>query len=139
MDSDTSSLDYSSAEEDGDPNLYLSSPSSQGSGVSGASTFSKYDTHWMGWIRCIFFWILLPAKWLLGIPVYLFRNIYNGGSTAPAISGSHQPSDLRRVKRVQTLRRDHIVHRTTDRRRGVIEVCATSPISFHFFKLWLVG
>lgn len=121
VDSDTSSLDYSSAEEDGDPNVYLSSPSSQGSGVSGASTFSKYDTHWMGWIRCIFFWILLPAKWLLGIPVYLFRNIYNGGSTAPAISGSHQPSDLRRVKRVQTLRRDHIVHRTTDRRRGVIE------------------
>ncbi|XP_050255656.1 uncharacterized protein LOC126701540 isoform X1 [Quercus robur] len=120
VDSDTSSVDYSSAEEDSDRNIYPASPSSQSSRVSGASTFTKYDRHRTGWIRCIFFWILLPAKFLMGIPVYLYRFLFNSVSKAPALSGSHQHSGLHSIKRVFTLR-DQIVHRTTDRRRGVIE------------------
>ncbi|KAM3751089.1 hypothetical protein ACB098_04G082100 [Castanea mollissima] len=120
VDSDTSSVDYSSAEEDSDRNIYPASPSSQSSRVSGASTYTKYDRHRTGWIRCIFFWILLPAKLLMGIPVYLYRFLFNRVSKAPALSGSHQHSGLHSIKRVFTLR-DQIVHRTTDRRRGVIE------------------
>ncbi|KAL4633253.1 hypothetical protein ACB092_04G109700 [Castanea dentata] len=120
VDSDTSSVDYSSAEEDSDRNIYPASPSSQSSRVSGASTYTKYDRHRTGWIRCIFFWILLPAKFLMGIPVYLYRFLFNRVSKAPALSGSHQHSGLHSIKRVFTLR-DQIVHRTTDRRRGVIE------------------
>lgn len=120
VDSDTSSVDYSSAEEDSDRNIYPASPSSQSSRVSGASTFTKYERHRTGWIRCIFFWILLPAKFLMGIPVYLYRSLFNRVSKAPALSRSHQHSGLHSIKRVFTLR-DQIVHRTTDRRRGVIE------------------
>ncbi|XP_062158249.1 uncharacterized protein LOC133865790 isoform X2 [Alnus glutinosa] len=81
MDSDTSSVDYSSAEEDSDLNIYPASPSSQSSRISGASTFTKYDRQCTGWI-----------------------------------SQQH----LHPIKRVQTLK-DHLLHRTTDRRRGVIE------------------
>lgn len=135
MDSDSSSVDYSSAEEDSDLNIYPASPSSQSSRVSGASTFTKYDRHRTGWIRCIFFWILLPAKLLLGIPVRLCHFVYNRGSKAPAISGSHQR--LHPFKRVRTLK-DQIVHNTTDRRRGVIEVCAWPAISYDSWKLWFV-
>ncbi|KAF5445382.1 hypothetical protein F2P56_034433 [Juglans regia] len=120
VDSDTSSVDYSSAEEDSDLNIYPASPSSQSSRASGATTFTKYDRHYRGWIRCIFFWILLPAKLLLGIPVYFCHFLYNRGSKVPAISESHQSPNLRSIKKVLTLR-DHIVHRATDRRRGVIE------------------
>ncbi|KAF5445383.1 hypothetical protein F2P56_034434 [Juglans regia] len=83
VDSDTSSVDYSSAEEDSDLNIYPASPSSQSSRASGATTFTK-------------------------------------GSKVPAISESHQSPNLRSIKKVLTLR-DHIVHRATDRRRGVIE------------------
>lgn len=135
VDSDTSSVDYSSAEEDSDRNIYPASPSSQSSRVSGASTYTKYDRHRTGWIRCIFFWILLPAKFLMGIPVYLYRFLFNRGSKAPALSGSHQHSGLHSIKRVFTLR-DQMVHRTTDRRRGVIEVCARTAISYQSWKLW---
>ncbi|XP_040999286.1 uncharacterized protein LOC121245072 isoform X2 [Juglans microcarpa x Juglans regia] len=83
VDSDTSSVDYSSAEEDSDLNIYPASPSSQSSRASGATTFTK-------------------------------------GLKVPAISENHQSSNLRSIKKVLTLR-DHIVHRATDRRRGVIE------------------
>lgn len=136
VDSDTSSVDYSSAEEDSDLNIYPASPSSQSSRASGASAFTKYDRHYRGWIRCLFFWILLPAKLLLGIPVYLCHFLYNRGSKAPAVSENQSPN-LRSIKRALTLK-DHIVHRTTDRRRGVIEVCAKSTISHRSWKLWFV-
>lgn len=120
VDSDTSSVDYSSAEEDSDINICPASPSSQSSRVSRSSSLIKYDRLQTGWIRCIFFWILLPAKFLLGIPFYLCRFLCNRVSKAPAITGTHQSSNFRTIKRVQTLK-DQIVHRATDRRRGVIE------------------
>jgi hypothetical protein len=129
VDSDTSSVDYSSAEEDSDINICPASPSSQSSRVSRSSSLIKYDRLQTGWIRCIFFWILLPAKFLLGIPFYLCRFLCNRVSKAPAITGTHQSSNFRTIKRVQTLK-DQIVHRATDRRRGVIEVCARTAISY---------
>ncbi|XP_031287493.1 uncharacterized protein LOC116146229 isoform X1 [Pistacia vera] len=116
-DSDTSSVDYTSGEEDFDAG-YLSSPSSNCSRISRTTSFSKYERHRTGWIMFIFSWILFPLKFLLGIPFRLGRMSYTRGSKAS--SSGHQAVHLRSIKRIHTLR-DYVVHRTTDRRRGVIE------------------
>ncbi|KAI4350885.1 hypothetical protein L6164_005292 [Bauhinia variegata] len=118
LDSDTSSLEYSSGEED-DEYEYPTSPSSQSSRASGASC-TKHDRHWMGWIHYILLWILFPVKFLLGIPLRLFQLVYSRQSIAPSISENQRSSRLHSHNRVQSLK-DHIIHRTTDRRRGVIE------------------
>lgn len=125
-DSDGSSLDYPYGDEgssDGDTSP--GSPLSQSSRVSRASSFSRNDRHWMGWmwIRYIFFWILLPARFLLGIPVRIFQSSYSRSSNGSSAPGSSQVLQARAINKMQTLK-DHIVHRTTDRRRGVIEVSA---------------
>ncbi|KAL5818013.1 hypothetical protein ACOSQ3_026391 [Xanthoceras sorbifolium] len=117
VDSDTSSVDYSSGEEDFD-GIYPSTPSSHSSRFSRASTFTNYERHQTGWIMCILCWILYPAKFLLGLP---FRLGHLSSSKVPkASSTSHQTLHLHSNKRAHTLK-DHVVHCTTDRRRGVIE------------------
>ncbi|KAK3225710.1 hypothetical protein Dsin_005572 [Dipteronia sinensis] len=117
VDSDTSSVDYSSGEEDFD-GIHPSTPSSQSSRVSRASTSANYEKHQTGWITCILCWILFPAKFLLGLP---FRLGHFSCSRVPkSHSTPNQPLRLRSIKRVHTLK-EHIVHRATDRRRGVIE------------------
>ncbi|KAK1565153.1 hypothetical protein Q3G72_019994 [Acer saccharum] len=117
VDSDTSSVDYSSGEEDFD-GIHPSTPSSQSSRVSRASTSANYEKHQTGWITRILCWILFPAKFLLGLP---FRIGHFSCSRLPkSHSTPNQPLRLRSIKRVHTLK-DHIVHRATDRRRGVIE------------------
>ncbi|PQP93238.1 uncharacterized protein Pyn_22764 [Prunus yedoensis var. nudiflora] len=118
-----SSLDYPYGDEgssDGDTSP--GSPLSQSSRVSRASSFSRNDRHWMGWmwIRYIFFWILLPARFLIGILVPIFQSSYSRSSNGSSAPGSSQVLQARAINRMQTLK-DHIVHRTTDRRRGVIE------------------
>lgn len=121
VDSDTSSIDYSSGEEDNDGSISPSSPASQSSRVSRSSIFSNHDRGWTGWVRYIFLWILVPAKFLLGIPFRILHSSYNRGPKASVINERNHPSKLRSFKKMQTLK-DHIVHRTTDKRRGVIEV-----------------
>ncbi|KAF7813801.1 Gastric triacylglycerol lipase [Senna tora] len=75
----------------------------------------------MHWIQYIMIWILFPIKFLLGIPIRLFRLVYSRVSKTPAaVTVNPRPSSLRSAKRVQSLK-DHIIHRTTDRRRGVVE------------------
>ncbi|XP_048329533.1 uncharacterized protein LOC107418873 isoform X2 [Ziziphus jujuba] len=120
VDSDTSSIDYSSGEEDNDGSISPSSPASQSSRVSRSSIFSNHDRGWTGWVRYIFLWILVPAKFLLGIPFRILHSSYNRGPKASVINERNHPSKLRSFKKMQTLK-DHIVHRTTDKRRGVIE------------------
>ncbi|KAJ1393887.1 AB-hydrolase lipase domain [Sesbania bispinosa] len=119
VDSDNSSPDYSSGEEDNDRYEYPPSPASYSSRASEAG-FTKYSRHQMDWIQYILFWILFPVKLLLGIPLRLFQLAYYGVSKALSVSGNKQPPRLNAHKRVQSLK-DHIIHRTTDRRRGVIE------------------
>ncbi|XP_021905478.1 uncharacterized protein LOC110820337 [Carica papaya] len=81
VDSDTSSLDYSSGEDsDG---IYPATPSSRSSRFSRSSTFAKR-------------------------------------SKTPSDQEGYQPSPRRSFRKTGTLK-DHVVHRTTDRRRGVIE------------------
>lgn len=118
MDSDTSSMDYSSTEEDGD-GMYPPTPSSQCSRMSRASTFSRNRGHSTGWAVFLFSWILFPLRFLLGIPIRFCRLFYIRRSAASP-RGSHQNSPLHTVKKIHSLR-DHVIHRTTDRRRGVIE------------------
>lgn len=115
VDSDTSSADYSSGEEDFD-GIVPASPSSYGSRFSRASNSFKYERHRTGWIMYIISWMLFPAKFLLGIPLFLGRL----WEKSPSVS--HEPLHLRTIKKAHALK-DHVVHRTTDRRRGVIEVC----------------
>uniref|UniRef100_A0A5B6YR46 Partial AB-hydrolase lipase domain-containing protein n=2 Tax=Davidia involucrata TaxID=16924 RepID=A0A5B6YR46_DAVIN len=121
VDSDTSSsVDYSSGEEDTDGSIHPASPLSQSSRVSRTSSFPKYDRRWTRFFRCIFSWILFPAKFLLEIPFRLYRTSYYRGSEAPTTTGSPRPSRLHSIKRAHILK-DHVVQRATDRRRGVIE------------------
>lgn len=107
VDSDVSSLEYSSAEDSDDGyEEYPESPSSQSSRASRAN------------------WILVPIHLLLGIPFRLFQLAYSGsGVSKPslAISANQHPSQSHFPNKVQSLK-DQIIHRTTDRRRGIIEV-----------------
>ena len=123
VDSDTSSTaDHSSGEEDND-GAYPPSPLSQSSRLSRASSYRRDDKIWTCWIIWIFSWIMFPVKFLLGIPFCLYHLSFSRGSRSPSNSVSHQPSPARSLKRLYTLK-DHPVHLTTDRRRGVIEVAA---------------
>lgn len=137
MDSETSSPDYSSAEEDGDGG-YPATPSSQCSRFSRASSFTKTDSYWTGCMILLFSWILFPVKFLLGIPLRFFRIFFSRDTTTPhSTRGSHhyQSSPLHSIKKMNA-RRDHIIQHTTDRRRGVIEVSArTSIYDPSFFSL----
>ncbi|KAM7479729.1 hypothetical protein LguiA_027942 [Lonicera macranthoides] len=118
VDSDTSSsLDYSSGEEYSDADVYPSSP--QSSRFSRASSFIKHDRRKLRWIRCIFSWLLFPAKFLLGIPFYLYASCRRG-SKVSIISGKRQHSLMDTPKKPLTPK-EHVIHRATDRRRGVIE------------------
>ena len=130
VDSDTSSnVEYSFGDEDGNGNIHPASPLSQSYRFSRASSFSKFDRHRTHWIRCIFSWILFPVKFLLGFPLYLFRTSFSRRSTIPAKTERFQPSPLHSTKRVHSLK-DHFIQRTTDRRRGVIEVCLCNCLLF---------
>ncbi|KAF2298780.1 hypothetical protein GH714_027499 [Hevea brasiliensis] len=116
MDSDTSSEDYSSAEEDSD-GICPASPLSQSSRVSRTNSFRKNSGYRKGWTMLLLSWILFPVRFLLGIPLCLCRLFYIRTSF---MRGSHRPSRLHSIRRVNTPK-DHVIHHTTDRRRGVIE------------------
>lgn len=120
VDSDVSSLEYSSGEEDDDAYEYPESPSSESSRASRVS-FTDYGRHQMDWIQCILLWILVPVKFLLGIPFGLFQLVYSGVSKPLSISGNEHSSQSHSYARMQSIK-DQIIHRTTDRRRGVVEV-----------------
>lgn len=117
VDSDSSSGDYSSADEDSDG--HPPTPYSQSSRFSRASSY-KFDRRWAPWIRCIIFWILFPVRFLLGIPLYLFQAIFYRRPRVPSNIESSSSSPSRLTRRPNNLK-DHFIQRTTDRRRGVIE------------------
>ncbi|KAK7398929.1 hypothetical protein VNO78_10103 [Psophocarpus tetragonolobus] len=110
LDSDASSLESSSGEEDSDQ--HPESPSPQSS-VTHYGTFHR-----------ILLWILVPIHFLLRIPFRLFQLPYSGSgvSKPPAISrtGNLHPPQYHSSNTVQSLK-DQIIHRATDRRRGIIE------------------
>ncbi|GAB4845318.1 hypothetical protein Ancab_038726 [Ancistrocladus abbreviatus] len=117
VDSDTSSIEYSSGGEDNDDDMSPASPLSQSSRVSRGSSITKYDEHWAHWIGYIVSWILFPLKVFLGLPFHLYNMLCTKGSTSSSI---HRPLHVNSPRRLQSVK-DHVVHRATDRRRGVIE------------------
>ncbi|XVF53942.1 hypothetical protein PTKIN_Ptkin05aG0140900 [Pterospermum kingtungense] len=119
VDSDTSSIDYSSDEDDLD-GICPASPLSHGSRSSRTSTCVNHNWHWTEWMAYIFSWILLPARFLLGIPFLLFRLVNIWGSRSSSDPGSPRPMHFHSFRKAHTSK-DHVVHRTTDKRRGVIE------------------
>lgn len=68
VDSDTSSLEYSSG-EDSDGAL-PASPSSQSSRLSWASASANSESHWTEWITFILWWLIFPVRILLWVPQY---------------------------------------------------------------------
>ena len=116
VDSDCSSVDYSSGEDD-DGYESPASPRSRSSYASWASTVWEYDKH-QTTFEYILSWILCPFKFLFGLPIRFFHLLFlrgNLSSQSPHTSYLHSPRKLPSL-------RDHFVHCATDRRRGVIEV-----------------
>ncbi|XVE58723.1 hypothetical protein DITRI_Ditri04bG0191800 [Diplodiscus trichospermus] len=116
VDSDASSVDYSSTEDNFD-GTYPESPSSHGSRTS---THISYDWHWTVWMAYIIHWNLLPARFLLGMPFLLLRLLNIWGSRASSDPGSPCPRNFYSFTKAHTSK-DHVVQRLTDRRRGVVE------------------
>ncbi|XP_048617363.1 uncharacterized protein LOC106410859 isoform X1 [Brassica napus] len=118
VDSDTSSLDYSSGEEesDGPP---PASPSSQCSRLSWASASAKSERHWSDWITFILWWLILPLRILLWVPQYFLRLFFKRSSRAPASPrrNQHRP----RFSKTNSSKYHDVPNRATDRRRGVVE------------------
>ncbi|GAA0164277.1 lipase [Lithospermum erythrorhizon] len=119
VDTDTSSPDYTSAEEYDDDIIPLS-PSSQSSRASDSSSFRMHDSGWRPVIRYIISWMLFPVTFLLGIPILLYTFASRRVSPTTSSTGTSEPSHRRTSKRIQTLK-DDVVQFATDRRRGVIE------------------
>lgn len=124
MESDSaSSADYSSGDDmdgDDDDDDYISpaSPSSQSSRFSRASSYTKREKNWARWIISLFVWLLLPARLMLAIPVYMYSLFLSRDSKgANRIAGRLQSSNVPAGRKAL----DHVVERATDRRRGVIE------------------
>lgn len=124
MDTETSSdADSIAGEEDNEENIYPSSPLSQASRLSYSSTFSRYDRHFIRSIKFMLSWILWPAVFLLRLPHIVFQlACFRRGGTVPTgnLRVRHISSPHQTRRSVHT--KDHVVQRTTDRRRGVIEV-----------------
>lgn len=124
MDSDSaSSVDYNSGEEgdvDDDDDTCPSSPLSQVSHSSMASSYTNREKNRTNWIFSIILWLLLPARLFYGIPFYLYIMFLDRGLKGPTSTpGRFHSSHVHAVRKSM----DHIVEQATDRRRGVIEVC----------------
>ncbi|KAK4793883.1 hypothetical protein SAY86_011877 [Trapa natans] len=121
VDSDTdSSLDYSEGEYDTDEDTYPPSPLSQSSRRSRTSSFSIHGKRQSSWIRHIFSWVLSPLQFLFTIVscIFPFPTFRRPRSSSPSSTQSH--SHVNPLMKAQTPK-DHVIQRTTDRRRGVIE------------------
>ncbi|KAI4302572.1 hypothetical protein MLD38_038300 [Melastoma candidum] len=116
---DSSSLDYSSAEDDLDEDT-CHSPSSQGSRMSRASSYSRNRRHKTTWTALIISWLLIPVKLLLALLSYLFFFPFTRKQGPTAKSKAQMSPHVNSLKKIQTLR-DQFIQRATDRRRGVIE------------------
>lgn len=115
-----SSVEYSSGEDIDDyDDAYMcpASPITPGFRFSRAPSF-KRERHRRHWIISIIMFLLLPARIIFGIPLYVLKKIFHRSIRA-------HTTHHRRVQSSHTAKKalDHVVQRATDRRRGIIEVC----------------
>ncbi|XP_058091374.1 uncharacterized protein LOC131237557 isoform X2 [Magnolia sinica] len=112
--------EYVSGEEDNDE-ICPASPLSLCSRLSRASSFTKYERRKKHWIKCLLSWILWPVTFIVGIPFCICRSFrFQRSRTIPGSSGNHRSANLHPTKKPSFIK-DHVVQRTTDRRRGVVE------------------
>ena len=124
MDSDTpSSVDYISGEEENEEDVLPSSPMSHTSRLSRASSFHRYDRSVLRLFKYLLSWIIWTATVFLWIPIVIFQlaGLRRNGAQSNHSPSSDQLSGPRSTLKSPNIK-DHIVQRTTDRRRGVIEV-----------------
>ncbi|KAG9449556.1 hypothetical protein H6P81_009521 [Aristolochia fimbriata] len=122
MDSGSSSSDeYLSGEEDNDENICPPSPMSHCSRFSRSSTLSKYDKRQRHWTRRFLSWIFWPITFPLKILLSFFRSPRTSKYEAMHSSSGNQLSSSLNSAKKSNFIKDHVVHRTTDRRRGVVE------------------
>lgn len=130
MDSDTSSIEYSSGDED-----FTESPSplSPNSPAPNKPTYFKGDNwHWTNWLEYIFSWILVPVTFMFKLPLYfwrLFCAILPRKDTLPTSPRTPRSPFRPSVKKAFNSK-DQIMPRATDRRRGVIEVSSRTCLIF---------
>ncbi|XP_068641733.1 uncharacterized protein [Aristolochia californica] len=122
MNSDSSSSEeYLSGEEDNDENICPASPMSQSSRFSRSSTISKFDRRQRHWTRWFLSWVFWPITFPVKILLCFYRSHRSlRYEPIPSSSGNQQSSSLNSTNK-SNLIKDHVVHRTTDRRRGVVE------------------
>lgn len=138
-DSDDSSCgDDLSDEENSDEYNSPPSPLSQISRISWASSFSRNNKWKMCWSTLMFSWILLPAKLFLSILFRLSHFSFSYWPITYAAADNEISSLMNPVNKVNALK-DHIIHRATDRRRGIVEVIQPlqSFLSSRYFALIL--
>ncbi|VVA95209.1 unnamed protein product [Arabis nemorensis] len=116
VDSDTSSLEYSS-EEDSDGAL-PASPSSHSSRFSWASASANPESHWTEWITFILWWLIFPLRILLWVPQFFMRLFFKRSSRIPM---SPRRTSRPRISKTNSSKDHDVPNRATDRRRGVIE------------------
>ncbi|XP_078431020.1 uncharacterized protein LOC144702890 [Wolffia australiana] len=114
--------DYMSGDETYyDEDSLPASPLSQSSRLSRASSFSRYDRSRWRKIRRMISFVFWAIKFFFLLPLVVFRSLGFGRAEVRSsdISSEQSPSSLRRERSANV--KDHIVHRATDRRRGVVE------------------
>ncbi|KAJ6796660.1 uncharacterized protein M6B38_201985 [Iris pallida] len=118
VDSDTSSsVDYTSGEDDSDEDMLPGSPLSHTSRLSHTSNFNRYDRYLMHLVKYWFSWILWTVTLFLWIPIAICQLVWLRRIGSNQTPSHDQLSGSRKSVHVK----DQIVTRTTDRRRGVVE------------------
>ncbi|PKA66590.1 putative calcium-binding protein CML14 [Apostasia shenzhenica] len=124
VDSDSSSIDYTSGEDDNDENVIPASPCSRTSRISHTSSFSRIGKR-VTYIRLIKFLlslILWPLMLLLrtSLVIYQLAAFRRSGGSSTGTREDQSTIEPRTNNKPVHLK-DHVVQCTTDRRRGVIE------------------
>lgn len=118
--------EYESGQEDYDENMIPPSPSSQASHRSRASGFWSHENHPKSMLKRFFGWIVWPLKYLFNVLLPFPNSSRNSTGwprsllASPSSRGSFSHMYGLASKRMNSFK-DHVVHRTTDRRRGVVE------------------
>lgn len=122
IDSDSgSSIDDLSGDESLDENLVPSSPLSHASRLSHASSFARYDRRQIRLLRRLLSWVLWPFSIFLRLPLFIYHYVWSRTAVTTHSGSRAEQQSSRPHKNKANSVKDHIVHRTTDRRRGVVE------------------
>ncbi|CAH2067157.1 unnamed protein product [Thlaspi arvense] len=119
VDSDTSSLEYSSGEDSDGP--LPASPSSQSSRLSWASGSASSECHWTEWITFVLWWLIFPLRILIWIPQFFLRLFFKQSSRTPGSPRRNRHSSRPRISKTNSSKDHDVPNRATDRRRGVVE------------------